>query len=402
VSEPILEISDARVDRFASLRLIPWWEQARLENARVLVAGAGALGNEVLKNLALLGVHRIVVVDQDRVEASNLSRSVLFRADDAGLPKADVAARGVRALDPDARVVALDGPLQRTVGAGLLRRVDVVFGCLDNRGARIALNRLTARAGVLWIDGSLDVSVGAVRTFVPPGGPCYECSLTEQDYALALLRYACPFVPPGAALAGRVPTTPTTASIIAGMQVQLWLQALHGQAPTAGSRTIYDARALVVRSFVDARREGCPGHRTFRAVTPLPGASCRTTVGELVRLAEPWLAAPLTLRLDRPLVVRLDCPACGASERVLRPEVEVRPQELACPACGAARVPRVSSLLPCTDGVRDLPLRRLGVPPLDIVLLQSATGARGAFELSGDADDVLSPWEPDPVQETPS
>src|SRR6478672_779823 len=79
-------------DRYGRLRLISWWRQERLAAAKVLVVGAGAPGNEVMKNLALVGVGTTFLIDLDRIEASNLSRSVLFRAEDAGSPKAEVAA----------------------------------------------------------------------------------------------------------------------------------------------------------------------------------------------------------------------------------------------------------------------------------------------------------------------
>jgi len=76
---PVDEAGDSpliidEADRYGRLRLIPWWRQERLAEARVLVVGAGALGNEVLKNLALLGVGTVVVIDLDAVEPSNLSR----------------------------------------------------------------------------------------------------------------------------------------------------------------------------------------------------------------------------------------------------------------------------------------------------------------------------------------
>ncbi len=60
-------------DRYSRLRLISWWEQEKLAAAKILVVGAGALGNEVLKNLALLGVGRIYVIDSDKIESSNLN-----------------------------------------------------------------------------------------------------------------------------------------------------------------------------------------------------------------------------------------------------------------------------------------------------------------------------------------
>src|SRR3954453_15418035 len=84
---PPLYIDDS--DRYSRLRLISWWRQDRLAAAKGLVVGAGALGNEVLKNLALVGAGTVFVIDFDDVEPSNLSRSVLFRAEDGGRPKAE-------------------------------------------------------------------------------------------------------------------------------------------------------------------------------------------------------------------------------------------------------------------------------------------------------------------------
>ena len=66
-------------DRYSRLRLIPSWNQERLRSSKVMVVGAGALGNEVLKNLSLLGIGGVIIVDFDTIENSNLSRSVLFR-----------------------------------------------------------------------------------------------------------------------------------------------------------------------------------------------------------------------------------------------------------------------------------------------------------------------------------
>ncbi|MDQ3441704.1 MAG: ThiF family adenylyltransferase, partial [Planctomycetota bacterium] len=87
-ARPADEQQDGRFDRF---KLIGWWDQRKLAAAKVLVVGAGALGNEIVKNLALLGIGNILIADKDRIEHSNLSRSVLYRAADAGMPKAVVA-----------------------------------------------------------------------------------------------------------------------------------------------------------------------------------------------------------------------------------------------------------------------------------------------------------------------
>ena len=82
--------------------LLSWFKQERLDRANVMVVGCGALGNEVLKNLALFGVGHVVVVDFDSIEPSNLTRSILFsRADaEARRPKATVAAKRIREINP--------------------------------------------------------------------------------------------------------------------------------------------------------------------------------------------------------------------------------------------------------------------------------------------------------------
>src|SRR5436305_13112 len=93
--------------RFARFEAIRWWRQERLRESRVLVIGAGALGNEVIKNLALLGVGNVIVVDMDKIEKSNLSRSVLFRESDEGKFKAQAAAEAARGIYPEARVTGV-------------------------------------------------------------------------------------------------------------------------------------------------------------------------------------------------------------------------------------------------------------------------------------------------------
>lgn len=134
--------------------LLSWFKKDRVKNARVLVAGAGALGNEVVKNLALFGVGHIYVVDFDRIEISNLTRSVLFREDDAynHRYKAEVVAQRAREINPQIEVIPIVGNLASEVGLGLYRSVDVVIGCLDSRIARYLLNRMSIRAGKSWID----------------------------------------------------------------------------------------------------------------------------------------------------------------------------------------------------------------------------------------------------------
>src|SRR5882757_6124884 len=150
------EARAAQEDRFHRFKLIGWWDQQKLSAAKVLVIGAGALGNEIIKNLALLGVGNVLVVDLDTVENSNLSRSVLYRAKDNGTPKAVAAARAAREIYPDQRIHALVANAVYDLGMGVYRWADVVIGGLDNREARLSINRACLKFNKPWIDGAIE------------------------------------------------------------------------------------------------------------------------------------------------------------------------------------------------------------------------------------------------------
>jgi adenylyltransferase/sulfurtransferase len=260
MSDPKLVVDDD--DRYARLRLIPWWDQARLQAARVLVAGVGALGNEVLKNLALVGVGHVILVDFDRVEASNLARSVLFRSSDRGRPKVEAAARALRDLNSDVRATAIHGDVLTDVGLGLFREADVVIGCLDNREARLGVNRACWKAARPWIDGGIQELNGVVQVFMPPDSACYECGMTENDYRLINLRYSCPLLRREDLVAGRVPTMPTSSSMIAGLQTQEALKIIHRLPVGAGEALVFNGVANQFYRTRLPRREDCLSHET--------------------------------------------------------------------------------------------------------------------------------------------
>ena len=227
MSETIV-ITDPDTDRYHTFSYISWWKQEVVTNATVMVVGAGALGNEVLKNLALMGIGNLLIVDFDTIEDSNLSRSVLFRESDRGRYKAEVAAEGVKRLNPDVNVKAWNGDINFEMGMGVFRHVDVIVGCLDNREARLSLNRFSWAIDQPWVDGAIQELMGIVRVFWPGQGACYECTLSDEDYQMISLRYSCPLLARENILQGKVPTTPTSASIVAAFQTQEALKLIHG------------------------------------------------------------------------------------------------------------------------------------------------------------------------------
>lgn len=269
--------------------LLSWFRKDRVREARVLVAGAGALGNEVVKNLALFGVGHIYVVDFDRIEMTNLTRSVLFREDDAlnHRFKAEVVARRAREINPQIKVTPIVGDLSADVGFGLYRMVDVVIGCLDSRVARYLLNRMCMRAGKTWIDGSIENLTGTVRVFAP-GVSCYECGLSRDDINGIMLRTGCADVVRTQVQAGRVATTPISASIIGAMQVQEALKVIHRDTEAATQFNTLEGRMLHYEGMQNKMnicrfaswKSNCTAHERWSRVEVGTGLSATMTVGQ--------------------------------------------------------------------------------------------------------------------------
>src|SRR5437773_7072438 len=158
-----------RDDRFHRFKLIGWWDQNKLARAKIVVIGAGALGNEIVKNLALLGIGNLFIADKDRIENSNLSRSVLYRESDAGEFKATVAARAAKEIYPQMNVAAFNGDIVHDLGLGVFRWADLVIGGLDNREARLAINRACWKVNRPWIDGAIEQITGVAGVFIRDG-----------------------------------------------------------------------------------------------------------------------------------------------------------------------------------------------------------------------------------------
>jgi len=197
---------------------IIWWDQSKLRAAKVLVVGAGALGNEIVKNLALVGVGHISIVDMDEIEHTNLSRCVFFREGDEGLAKSTVLAREAMRMNSDVSTTAYTFSVQ-TLGDGSLVDFDLIVAGLDNREARVWLGSAARRVGKTWIDGAIEGLMGKVQTFTPTG-PCYACTMSEKDWELVAKRKSCTLLGVDEIIAGHTPTNATTSSIIAGIESQ--------------------------------------------------------------------------------------------------------------------------------------------------------------------------------------
>ena len=273
--------------------LLSWFKKEKVKNARVLVAGAGALGNEVVKNLALFGVGEIYVVDFDQIEISNLTRSVLFREEDAYNHsfKSEIVAKRAMEINPQIKVTPIVGNLFSEVGFGLYNSVDVIIGCLDSRIARYLLNRLAMRAGKTWIDGSIENMTGVVKVYTP-GISCYECGLSREEFNNIMLRTGCADVVRMQGNAGRVATTPISASIIGAMQVQEAMKIIHlsEDEPVPfktlqGKMLSYEGLTNSINVYKYASWKSiCPAHERWTDIIKVPTLSAEDSVGNVLSM----------------------------------------------------------------------------------------------------------------------
>jgi len=376
-----IRLTDPESDRYQRLKLIRWWDQDKLRNARVLVLGAGALGNEVVKNLALLGVGKVWIVDFDRIETTNLTRSVMFRASDVGQWKTEVLALRASEINPDSNFTPLRTDVRYNIGLGFLSRVDLILGCLDNREARYAINRYCYLLQKPFIDGGLDTLNGSVSFFAPPATACYECTLSQVDRAELQKRISClKSVDPE--IKHHVPTAPTIASIIAGLQVQLGVRHLHGLQVPAGKRLGMYGLSDVFFDIALEISEDCGLHTSVDPLELKLQQIDRTEKDSLKSILDfaknSWNAERLVWDFDRDLVIGLTCTECSKHSAFVGTQALYNGSPFC--DCGGAFKPQITTSYEGPEDWGSRSFRDLGFPPEHIYCAEGPNG-RILFEL---------------------
>jgi adenylyltransferase/sulfurtransferase len=180
-----LDFTEAEIQRYSRHILLPeigGSGQAALRRARVLVIGAGGLGSPLLLYLAAAGVGTIGIVDDDKVELSNLQRQIAHRMDSLGTAKTASAAAAARAINPEVTIVPHSLRLTAPEAAALIPDYDIVCDGSDNFATRylvadrcVRARRVLVSAAVLRFEGQLSV----FKPHRDPLGPCYRCLYPE-------------------------------------------------------------------------------------------------------------------------------------------------------------------------------------------------------------------------------
>ncbi len=365
-----MSILDETNTRYHRQELITWWDQSKLQSSRVLVVGAGALGNEVVKNLALVGVGHIEIVDMDTIEHSNLARCAFFREHHEGSFKAVVLAAEAMLLNPEITAVAHAVPVQR-LGIAALTSFDIVIGALDNREARAWVNQACRKLGMYWIDGAIEGLRGLARTFGPEGA-CYACTLTENDYKQMSHRKSCALLAPEEILSGKTPPNATTASISAGVQVQEAIKFLVGEVgmmSLIGKCWVYTGDTMDSYVTRYSEDEYCLAHDRYETI--VDGQHELQPVNLLAMVGLTGVEG-VAFDFEEDLVRLSPCANCGGNETT-RTRSSFTLGGGTCATCGAELVGDISTSLEATDSRLELSFVALGLSAHDIVTVRSAS-----------------------------
>lgn len=241
-----------RYDRHLRLPGVGPEGQRRLAGSRVLLLGAGGLGSPVALYLAAAGVGHLRLVDDDRVERSNLQRQILHTDASIGQPKVDSARERLHALNPSITVEARSERLGAANVETLLAGMDVVVDGSDNFAARYLLNQACVRQGLPLVHGAVERFHGQVSVFVraAPGGPkapCYRCLHPEPPG---------PDAAPNCAEAGVLGVLPGLIGLLQATEVLKLLLGIG--TPLAGRLLRVDALELRFRDVALAPDPDCP------------------------------------------------------------------------------------------------------------------------------------------------
>jgi adenylyltransferase/sulfurtransferase len=362
--------------RYNRQELIPNWNQALLQKRRVLVVGGGTLGNEIIKNLVLMGLGEITVIDNEDVATVNLNRSVLFRHEDIGKPKAEVIAQRSRELNPDCEIIPLIKDVVYDVGILEFGEYACVILAVDNNKARMHVNRCCCFNETPIINtGTRSYSGQAYVHLCKVDSSCVECDWSASTYAEVEKEFACLREGLGVSTSP-VPMVISAAAIIGGIASQECVRLLQdlneGKGNSIGFEISYDGESHSFAKLLVPANPSCNGHyrKRFRDCRIL---EVNLSVDEPIQKAIEKISTELktdrmelsTVDIDnyRQIVYGANCRACGQIVHV-PPGLLGRFRRRVCPGCGE---PEVVAISPTTTLKGTSTFRDVGIPKNDLI-----------------------------------
>lgn len=242
-------MNDQQLLRYSRQIMLPQIDVAGQEKicaGTALIVGLGGLGSPAAMYLAAAGVGRLILVDFDAVDVSNLQRQIIHQENSVGVGKAESAARTIEAINASTRLEVIPEKLDEALADQLFARVDLCLDCSDNFATRFLLNRMSVKHGKPLVSGAAIRMEGQLTVFHPghPESPCYRCLYDEtgqEDMRCSTNGILAPVV-----------------GVIGSMQAVETLKILAGLSSTlVGRLLLWDALAMDFRTMKIRKDPGC-------------------------------------------------------------------------------------------------------------------------------------------------
>ena len=169
-----MDLNEKRYLRQLQLQEIGAAGQTKINQAKVLVVGAGGLGSPILLYLAAAGVGTLGIIDHDLISESNLQRQILYDNNTLGVPKAKIAKQKIEALNPYCQVIAMCEQLTANNAQQLVAQYDVIVDATDNLPARYVMDDACRTNQKPLVYGSICEFQGQVSVFHYQEGKGYR------------------------------------------------------------------------------------------------------------------------------------------------------------------------------------------------------------------------------------
>jgi len=177
-----ITLSKSELERYSRQMLIYGWGkegQKKLKSAKVVVTGAGGLGCPASLYLVATGIGKLVIIDKEKFELSNLNRQILGWQKDIGRFKAEAAAEKLKALNPEVEVEPVIAEITEENVHKLIDNADAVMDAMDNWRTRFVVNSACVEKGIPFVHAGVFGLYGQLTTIIPGKGPCLRCILPK-------------------------------------------------------------------------------------------------------------------------------------------------------------------------------------------------------------------------------
>lgn len=149
--------------------------QEKLKGSKVFISGLGGLGSIITVYLAVAGIGTLRIIDNGRVELSNLNRQILYCDEDLGKQKAEAAKKKLELLNPHIQIEAFTETITEATAIKLIENSDLIVDTLDNYPTRYILNRAALSKKIPFFFGAVSGFRGMVTTIIPGQTGCLRC-----------------------------------------------------------------------------------------------------------------------------------------------------------------------------------------------------------------------------------